>query len=138
MVRQARAGGVRWEVPGGNQEAAESFEEAAAREVAEECGITVAVGPLVCTYLLVRPSVQRSGLGAFFLATADDPDAAPVTQVPEEILEVAYVDPRTVPPAELGPVTRIVVERWWPVRRDSPAHPFHVSVQRTDHGYVLI
>jgi 8-oxo-dGTP pyrophosphatase MutT (NUDIX family) len=136
MVRQARAGGVRWEVPGGNQEAAESFEEVAAREIAEECGLTVTVGELVCTYLLDRPSVQRSGVGVFFLAEAADPRAEPRTQVPDEILAAAYVDPLAISPDELGPVTRIVVERWWPHRRGPAGPPFHVAVRRTPVGYV--
>jgi ADP-ribose pyrophosphatase YjhB (NUDIX family) len=136
MVRQARAGGIRWEVPGGNQESAESFEEVAAREVAEECGLAVTIGDLVATYLLVRPSVRRSGLGAFFLATADDPAAEPRTRVPEEILEAAYLDPRTVPPDELGPVTGIIVARWWPRRREPVRSPFHVAMRRTAGGYV--
>jgi ADP-ribose pyrophosphatase YjhB (NUDIX family) len=138
MVRQARAGGVRWEVPGGNQESAESFEEVAIREVAEECGLAVTIGELVATYLLVRPSVRRSGLGAFFLATADDPAAEPRTRVPEEILEAAYVDPRTIPADELGPVTAIVVARWWPRRREPVGPPFHVAVRRTGSRYVQI
>ncbi|HEY0358537.1 MAG TPA: NUDIX hydrolase [Mycobacteriales bacterium] len=136
MVRQARAGGVRWEVPGGNQEAAESFEEVAAREVAEECGLAVTVSELVATYLLVRPSVRRSGLGAFFAATADDPAAEPRTQVPDEILETAYLDPLTIPPDELGPVTGIVVARWWPRRREAAGTPFHVAVRRAGNRYV--
>jgi 8-oxo-dGTP pyrophosphatase MutT (NUDIX family) len=136
MVRQARAGGVRWEVPGGNQEAAESFEEVATREVAEECGIDIAVGRLVCTYLLVRPAVQRTGVGAFFLGVAADPDAEPSTQVPDEILEAAYVDPLALPPDQLGPVTGSVIERWWPRRRGRPERPFHVAVRRTADGYV--
>jgi 8-oxo-dGTP pyrophosphatase MutT (NUDIX family) len=138
MVQQARAGGVRWEVPGGNQEDGESFEEVAAREVAEECGVTVTIGDLVCTYLLDRPSVQRSGIGAFFVGWAADPAAEPRTQVPEEILAAAYVDPLTVPPADLGPVTRIVVELWWPRRRAPVEVPFHVAVRRTPAGYVSL
>jgi 8-oxo-dGTP diphosphatase len=138
MVRQQRAGGVRWEVPAGNQEGTESFEEVAAREVAEECGIEVTVGRLVCTYLLVRPTVHRSGLGAFFLAEPLDPAAEPQTRVPEEIMATGYVDPLALPPAELGPVTRIVVERWWPRRRDRVDRPFHVAVRRTADGYVAV
>jgi 8-oxo-dGTP pyrophosphatase MutT (NUDIX family) len=138
MVRQARAGGVRWEIPGGNQEDGESFEEVAAREVAEECGVTVTVGELVCTYLLVRTSVQRSGLGAFFVGVPDDATAEPQTQVPEEILATGYVDPLTIPVAELGPVTRVVIERWWPRRAEPVGRPFHVAVERTAEGYVLL
>jgi ADP-ribose pyrophosphatase YjhB (NUDIX family) len=136
MVRQARAGGVRWEVPGGNQEDGESFEEVAAREVAEECGVEITVGRLLCTYLLVRPAVQRTGIGVYFLAVAADPAAEPRTQVPEEILEAAYLDPLAVPPDELGPVTGIVVRRWWRHRRGRPERPFHVAVRRTADGYV--
>jgi 8-oxo-dGTP diphosphatase len=138
MVQQARAGGVRWEIPGGNQEAGESFEQVAAREVAEECGLAVSVGALVCTYLLVRTSVQRSGLGAFFVAVPDDPHAEPRTEVPDEILVAEYVDPLAIPVAELGPVTRVVVERWWPHRAAPVERPFHVAVERTDDGYVAL
>jgi 8-oxo-dGTP diphosphatase len=138
MVQQARAGGVRWEIPGGNQEDGESFEQVAVREVAEECGLAVSVGQLVCTYLLVRTSVQRSGLGAFFVGVPLDPSAEPKTEVPDEILAATYVDPLAIPVAELGPVTRIVIERWWPRRAEPVGRPFHVAVERTDDGYVTL
>jgi 8-oxo-dGTP pyrophosphatase MutT (NUDIX family) len=133
MVRQVRAHGVRWEIPGGNQEPAETLEQTAAREVAEECGILVDVGALVCTYLLVRST--RLALGAYFLATALDPGGEPRTTVPDEILEAAYVDPAALDPESVGPVTREVIAQWWPVRRAETSAPFHVAVGRTPGGY---
>jgi hypothetical protein len=55
--------------------------------------------------------------------------------VPAEIAEAAYLDPATVPAERLGPVTSVVIARWWPHRRAAVADPFHVAVQRTDAGY---
>jgi ADP-ribose pyrophosphatase YjhB (NUDIX family) len=138
MVRQTRVLGERWEIPGGNQEASESLEQTAAREVAEECGIDVIVGDLLCTYLLQRPQSGRAGLGAFYLAEAVDPSTEPVTAAPEEILEAAYVDPTALPPELVGPVTGVVLRRWWPRRSGPVEPPFHVAVRRTPNGYVEV
>jgi 8-oxo-dGTP pyrophosphatase MutT (NUDIX family) len=138
MVRQARVSGTRWEIPGGNQEPGETLEETAVREIDEECGSPVTAGGLLCTYLLVRGSVSRTGIGAYFLAEPVNALAQPVTRVPEEIIDVDYLDPLLIPYEELGPITRVVVERWWPRRREPLGLPFHVAVARTETGYELI
>ncbi|WP_222854251.1 NUDIX hydrolase [Fodinicola acaciae] len=135
LVRQCRASGERWECPGGGQEPGEPLERTAAREVDEEAGVPVSAGVLVCSYLLVRPHRRRNSLGAFFVAEATDPSVDPVTRVPEEITDVAYVDPLALPAEEIGPVTSVVIERWWPHRRDEWTTPFHVTVERTADGY---
>ncbi|GAA1678132.1 NUDIX hydrolase [Fodinicola feengrottensis] len=135
LVRQSRASGERWECPGGGQEPGELLEQTVVREVDEEAGIQTVAGPLVCSYLLVRPSVRRNSVGAFFVAEPVDDGVDPLTRVPDEITEAAYLDPADVPAEQLGPVTSVVIARWWPHRRGQPPEPFHVAVQRIDSGY---
>jgi 8-oxo-dGTP pyrophosphatase MutT (NUDIX family) len=54
MVRQRRAYGVHWELPGGYDEAGESLEQTAVREVLEETGLSVDARDLVCTLVWER------------------------------------------------------------------------------------
>jgi len=136
MVRQKRATGVRWEVPGGGQDPGESLEQAVAREVAEEAGITVTVGALVCTYASFRAHRHTAVIGAFYLATADDEAITPVPQHDDGIIEAAFVDPTALPSHEVGPLSGAVLARWWP-HREVRAAPFHVELWRSEAGYTL-
>jgi len=136
MVRQVRATGVRWEVPGGGQEPAESLEETVAREVAEEAGITVTPGRMISTYASFRTHRGTAVMGAFYLAEPTDGAEVPVPQQDDGIVEAAFVDPTTLPPDEVGPLSGAVLERWWP-HRDQVQAPFHVELWRDETGYLL-
>jgi ADP-ribose pyrophosphatase YjhB (NUDIX family) len=136
MVRQLRATGTRWEVPGGGQEPGESLEQTAAREVAEEAAIIVTAGRLVCTYASFREHQGTAVLGAFFLAAEADDSAVPEPQADDGILEAAFLDPTKLEEDEVGALSGAVIARWWPARSlESP--PFHVNVWRSPQGYRL-
>ena len=135
MIRQERRTGVRWEVPGGGQEAGETLEDAAVREVREEAGLEVTVDRLICTYASYRLHTGTVVLGAFYLGAALHPDVEPIPRLEEGIVEARWVDPLSLGEGELGPLTQRVLHRWWPVR-DEPAAPFHVELWRTRSGYL--
>lgn len=135
LVRQQRRTGVRWEVPGGGQEPGESLEDTAIREVAEEAGVPVGVDRLICTYVSYRVHTGTVVLGGFYLATPLVEEAIPLPQVEDGIVEAAYLDPFQLGDAELGPLTRRVLERWWGHRHEH-APPFHVELWRDQAGYI--
>ncbi len=135
MVRQGRATGVRWEVPAGGQEPGESLEETVVREVAEEAGLDVVPGPLVCTYASFRTHKGTAVIGAFYLATATDDGAEPVPQHDDGIIAAAFVDPSSFNPDELGPLSGAVLANWWPRRTEAQGTPFHVELWRSESGY---
>ena len=136
MVRQVRATGVRWEVPGGGQEAGESLEQTVVRELAEEAAIAVTAGPLVCTYTSFRLFKGSIVIGGFYLATEADDTALPVPQRSDGIVEAAFVDPEKLPEDEVGPLSFAVIQRWWPVR-NAAGPVFHVELWRSATGYTL-
>jgi 8-oxo-dGTP diphosphatase len=135
MVRQERRTGVRWEVPGGGQEAGESLEATAVREAREEAGLDVGLDRLVCTYASYRLHTGTVVLGVFYLGSALDPDVVPVPQIDDGIVAARWVDPLSLAEGELGPLTERVLEQWWPVR-NQPTAPFHVELWRTRSGYL--
>jgi 8-oxo-dGTP pyrophosphatase MutT (NUDIX family) len=111
MVRQRRAYGVHWELPGGYPEPGESLEQTAAREVLEETGVGVEVGTLVCTLVWERETDRRRNILAWFRADPVDAGAEPRPQEEEGISAAAFVDPATLD--GVHPLEQPVLERWW-------------------------
>ena len=116
MIRQRRAYGVHWEVPSGYYEPGESLEQAAAREVLEETAVAVEIGDLVCTLVWEREHDRRRNLLAFFVGTSVDPAPRPRPQSEEDIEDARFVDPSELPPSEIHPLERPILERWWTSR----------------------
>jgi 8-oxo-dGTP pyrophosphatase MutT (NUDIX family) len=96
MVRQRRAYGVFWEMPSGYHEPGESLEQTTARELLEETGVAIEVGPMVCTLVWERESDRRRNLLAWFLAHPVEDDPQPRPQTEEGIDAAAFVDPATL------------------------------------------
>lgn len=109
FVRQRRAYGVHWELPGGYHEAGESLEEAAAREVLEETAVHATIGALLCTLVWERLHDRRRNVLAFFRGVADA-GSAPRPQVDEDIDAADFLAPATVP--DLHPLERPLLARW--------------------------
>jgi 8-oxo-dGTP diphosphatase len=109
MVRQRRAYGVHWELPGGYYEPGESLEGTAAREVLEETAVHAAIGPLLCTLVWEREHDRRRNVLAFFRGEAEA-GSAPRPQTEEDIEAAAFVDPWTVP--DLHPLEVPLLRRW--------------------------
>jgi mutator protein MutT len=100
-----------WAIPGGLIELGETAEEAVRREVLEECGIEVAVGPILD---LFEP-IYRDGDGRVryhyvivdFLAFYRSGEL----RVGDDAAEVGWVAPSALPGYELSPATRKMIER---------------------------
>jgi 8-oxo-dGTP pyrophosphatase MutT (NUDIX family) len=126
VIRQRRPYGVHWEFPSGYYEAGESLEETAAREVLEETAIAVEIEGLVCTMVWEREHDRRRNVLAFFHARPVDPAAVPRAQTEEDIEDVLYADPSELM-AEIHPLDRVVLDRWW----DGRVTGFHIHADVT-------
>jgi ADP-ribose pyrophosphatase YjhB (NUDIX family) len=111
MVRQRRAYGTFWETPSGYHEPGESLEETTARELLEETGVEVEVGPLVCTLVWERESDSRRNIIAWFRAEPVDADPQPRPQVDEGISAAEFVDPTSLD--GIHPLEQPLLDRWW-------------------------
>jgi 8-oxo-dGTP pyrophosphatase MutT (NUDIX family) len=129
LVRQRRHYGLHWEFPSGYYEAAESFEQAAAREILEETAVLARVGALVCTMVWEREHDRRRNLLAYFLATPVDPAVQPRGQTEEDIEEAAFVDPQILGTGEIHPMHQAILDRWWQSRETG----FHLHVDVSVH-----
>lgn len=98
MVLHERLGVTTWELPGGHVDPGETFEEAAARETAEEAGVAVEVGRLVATCVHEWDQRRQRKLICFFEAVVIG-DGVPAVPADEpHILKAAWVDPLEVDP----------------------------------------
>lgn len=136
MVRQSRASGMRWEIPSGGQEAGETLEEVAVREVLEETGVKASVGPVIATFTSYRPKKRSVVLGVVYRGELEGGSVAPtpVPQVNDGIVAAEFVDPYEVPRHELGALTSAILRNWWS-HRDSEVAPWHIELCRDPQGY---
>lgn len=119
-----------WVTPGGGLEPGESFEQAARREVHEEVGVDVRIGPWVWTrrHAYYVNGQWHDQYERFFVATLDCVDVRPLKQdgyvvgyrwwdLPELLLSRDDFAPRRLP------------ELWMPLARgDYPVSPIDCGV----------
>ena len=91
LVEDCHEGERHFALPGGSVESGETPREAAAREVAEECGVAAVVGDFLGVYVSMAYA-----LGSFvFLATvADDAELRPNMT---ELLGASWCEPERLP-----------------------------------------
>lgn len=135
MVRQSRGSGMRWEIPSGGQEAGETLEEVAVREVFEETEVKASVGPVIATYTSYRPKKRSVVLGIIYRGELEGATLpTPVPQEADGIVAAEFVDPYELPSAEVGALTAAILRNWWQ-HRNSEVAPWHIELCRDPGGY---
>lgn len=103
LVRRRRAPEAGcWSLPGGKVEYLERAEAAIAREAAEEVGVAIEVGPLLCVSQLVGVDAQHWIAPVYRARIAA---GEPVNREPDKIAAIGWFDPQD-PPAPLAQAAR--------------------------------
>jgi 8-oxo-dGTP pyrophosphatase MutT (NUDIX family) len=113
LVRRVDSG--HWELPGGRIEVGESASEAAAREVAEESGVTIAVSRLAGVYSDPSHVMAYPATGEVRQEMSVCFHAVPVGGTPrpdnDETCEAAWVNPELIGSLQIHPSMRIRIRQ---------------------------
>jgi ADP-ribose pyrophosphatase YjhB (NUDIX family) len=87
----------KWDLPKGKKETGEDYQEAAVREIGEECNVTVKLGKKICTtwhtYTMNKSSMLKKTRW-FAMDLVDDSKARPATE--EDIEELRWMTEKEV------------------------------------------
>lgn len=87
----------KWDLPKGKKERKESYQETALREIEEECGITVKIGPKICTTWHTYTMNRRAMLKKTKWYTMDlQDDSKMKPSIEEDIEELRWMSPKEV------------------------------------------
>jgi 8-oxo-dGTP diphosphatase len=111
MVRHARLGVTRWELPGGHMEPGETLEQTAARETSEETGVEVQVGGLLVTCVHEWAERRQRKLICFFDASPVSRSAPTTPDEEPQLIEAAWKNPLDLERASISAFVHPLLEQ---------------------------
>jgi 8-oxo-dGTP diphosphatase len=100
-----------WAIPGGLVELGETAEDAVRREVLEECGIEIAVGPILGLFQPIERDADGRIRYHFTIIDFLAHYCAGALRAGDDAADVRWVLPADLPRYALNPATREMIER---------------------------
>lgn len=116
-----------WVAPGGGVQGAEDLHAAVVREVREECGLVVEVGPLAYIEDLLSPGQRHCKLWFAARVLGGELSTTHEEALKEHIVEVAWLDSEALRNRRVFPP--VLLDRYWEDRTTGFAFPRYLGVR---------
>ncbi len=116
-----------WVAPGGGVQGTEDLRAAVVREVREECGLVVEVGPLAYIEDLLGPGKRHCKLWFAARALGGELSTTHEEALKEHIIEAAWLDQEALRYRMVYPP--VLLDRYWEDRTTGFAFPYYLGVR---------